>query len=90
MPVVAYQIMYIQGGDLETSNLVAHIDSQFFEEKNNTCFTVLQEYYHFILQKNHHTFPVIPSCPNPGQREKINLIFILIQLSEMHGAERVI
>ena len=27
--------------------------------------------------------------PNPGQRVKINLIFILLQLSEMYGAGRV-
>ena len=30
-----------------------------------------------------------PSRPEPGQREKFKLIFILIQLSKMHGAGRV-
>ena len=39
--------------------------------------------YNFILLKS----SINPSHPNPERREKIKLIFISIQLSEMHPRE---
>ena len=71
MPVVAYQIMYIQGGDLETSNLVAHIDSQFFEEKNNTCFTVLQDIIILFWKRTIIRFLLSLPAPIPDKEKKL-------------------